>query len=402
MKIVHVITRLILGGAQENTLLTVEGLHHRHRDDVTLITGPAEGPEGDLFDRAERGGLKVELMPELVRAIRPSTDLKAYRLLRQAFRRLRPDVVHTHSSKAGIVGRAAAWDERVPLVVHTIHGLPFGPSEKPWRNRLYVGLERWAARRCHAIVSVCDAMTEQALAAGVGLPEQYETIYSGMEVGPFLDPPRPRSEVRRELGLPDDAVAFATVARLFERKGHEDLLGIAPGVLEANPKVRFVWIGSGILRDRLEAEADRLGVRDAITFTGLVPPGRIPELLNACDAVLHPSYREGLARVLPQGLIVGRPAISYDVDGAREVVTPETGILVPFLDRGALADAILDLAGNDDRRRALGREGRRRFADRFRHEVMVDRIRSLYERRLGSPALDATAPGDARGGAAVG
>jgi glycosyltransferase involved in cell wall biosynthesis len=401
MRIAHVITRLILGGAQENTLLTVEGLHHRYGDDVTLITGPAEGPEGDLFDRADRQGLKVELMPELVRAIRPATDVKAYRLLRQAFRRLRPDVVHTHSSKAGIIGRAAAWDERVPLVVHTIHGLPFGPSETPLRNRLYVGLERWAARRCHAIVSVCDAMTEQALAAGVGTPDQFETISSGMEVEPFLHPPRPRDEVRRELGLADDAVAFATVARLFERKGHEDILSIMPRVLESNPKVRFVWIGSGILRDRLEAEADRLGVLHAISFTGLVPPARIPELLNACDAVLHPSYREGLARVLPQGMIVGRPAISYDVDGAREVVTPQTGILVPFLDRTALADAILDLAGNDDRRLALGQEGRRRFADQFRHDVMVDRIRSLYERRLGAPAA-ATPPGDGRGRAAVG
>ena len=113
MKIVHVITRLILGGAQENTLLTVEGLHHRHHDDVTLITGPAEGPEGDLFRRAEEQGLKVELMPELIRAVRPATDLRAYRELRRAFRRLKPDVVHTHSSKAGIVGRAAAWRERV-------------------------------------------------------------------------------------------------------------------------------------------------------------------------------------------------------------------------------------------------------------------------------------------------
>ena len=398
MKIVHVITRVILGGAQENTLLTVEGLHHRYGDDVTLITGPAEGPEGDLFERAERQGLKVELMPELVRPIRPGTDWKAYRALRKAIRRFRPEVVHTHSSKAGIVGRAAAWDERVPLVVHTIHGLPFGPSEKPWRNRLYIGLERWAAQRCHAIVSVCDAMTEQALAAGVGRPEQFETVYSGMEVEPFLNPPRSREEVRRELGLRDDEVAFATVARLFERKGHEDILEIAPRVLRANPKVRFVWIGSGILREKLEAEADRLGIREAMVFTGLVPPGRIPELLNACDVVLHPSYREGLARVLPQGLIVGRPAISYDVDGAREVVRPETGILVPFLDRERLAEAVLELAGDEDRRRALGLEGRRRFADQFRAETMVDRLRSLYEVRL-NPA---TAEGDRRDRAAVG
>ncbi|WP_169974801.1 glycosyltransferase family 4 protein [Tautonia rosea] len=398
MHIVHVITRLILGGAQENTLLTVEGLHHRYGDDVTLITGPAEGPEGDLFDRAERQGLQVELMPELVRAIRPGTDWKAYQKLRQAIRRLNPEVVHTHSSKAGIVGRAAAWDEKVPLVVHTIHGLPFGPSEKPWRNRLYIGLERWAAKRCHAIVSVCDAMTEQALAAGVGMPEQFQTVYSGMEVEPFLNPPRPRDEIRRELGLADHDVAFATVARLFERKGHEDILEIAPRVLRQNPNVRFVWIGSGILRDRLEAEADRLGIRHAIHFTGLVPPDRIPELLNACDAVLHPSYREGLARVLPQGLIVGRPAISYDVDGAREVVLPETGILVPFLDRDRLASAILELAENADRRAALGAEGRRRFADQFRKETMVDQLRSLYTERL----QGLSSPGDGRHRASVG
>jgi glycosyltransferase involved in cell wall biosynthesis len=398
MRIVHVITRLILGGAQENTLLTVEGLHHRHGDDVTLITGPAEGPEGDLFDRAERQGLKVELMPELVRAIRPGTDWKAYHELRRAIRRLQPEVVHTHSSKAGIIGRAAAWEEKVPLVVHTIHGLPFGPSEKPWRNRLYIGLERWAAKRCHAIVSVCDAMTEQALAAGVGVPGQFSTVYSGMEVEPFLHPPRPRDEVRRELGLADHEVAFATVARLFERKGHEDILDIAPRVLRQNPDVRFVWIGSGILRDRLEAEADRLGIRHAIHFTGLVPPDRIPELLNASDVVLHPSYREGLARVLPQGLIVGRPAISYDVDGAREVVLPETGILVPFLDRDRLASAILELAGNADRRAALGLEGRRRFADQFRQETMVDQLRSLYSERL--QALSPS--GDGRHRASVG
>jgi glycosyltransferase involved in cell wall biosynthesis len=387
LRVVHVITRLILGGAQENTLLTVEGLHHRHGDDVTLITGPAEGPEGDLFARAEAQGLKVELMPELVRAIRPRTDVAAYRALRASIRKLAPEVVHTHSSKAGIVGRAAAWDERVPAVVHTIHGLPFGPSETRWKNRLYVGLERWAARRCHAIVSVCDAMTEQALAAGVGRPDQYTTVYSGMDVDAFLHPPRSRAEVRRELGLADDEVAFATVARLFERKGHEDLLAVAPEVLRLNPKVRFVWIGSGILRERLEAEAERLGVRHAIHFTGLVPPDRIPELLGAVDAVVHPSLREGLARVLPQSLIVGRPAISYDVDGAKEVVlTGETGVLLPPRDLDALREAILYLASDAALRDRMGREGRRRFADQFRHETMTTQLRSLYQRLLAGRA----------------
>jgi len=382
MKIVHVITRLILGGAQENTLLTVEGLHHRYHDDVTLITGPAEGPEGDLFQRAEDQGLKVEVMPELVRAVRPATDLRAYRKLREAFRRLKPDVVHTHSSKAGIVGRAAAWREDAPAVVHTIHGLPFGPFESASRNALYIALERWAAKRCHAIVSVCDAMTEQALAAGVGRPEQFTTVYSGMDADAFLNPPRPREEIRRELGLADDQVAFATVARLFELKGHDDIVAVAPAILRANPNVRFVWIGDGILRDQLIADLEAQGIRDAFILTGLVPPGRIPELLGAVDAVIHPSLREGLARVLPQALLTGRPAISYDVDGAREVVTPETGVLLKPRDLPGLTEAVLRLAADPGLRDAMGREGRRRFADQFRHETMTSQLRSLYERLL--------------------
>src|SRR6201992_3266344 len=142
MRIVHVITRLILGGGEGNPLLTLDGLHHRHGDDVTLVTGPAEGPEGDLFDRARERGLKVELMPELVRAIRPGPERKAYLPLRASIRRLKPEVVHTHSSKAGIVERAAAWAERVPAVVHTIHGPPVGPSGAPAEHRLSIALER--------------------------------------------------------------------------------------------------------------------------------------------------------------------------------------------------------------------------------------------------------------------
>jgi len=382
MRIVHVITRLIIGGAQENTLLTVEGLHHRYHDDVTLITGPAEGPEGDLFDKASRLGLRVELFPELVRPIRPLVDLKAYWRLRAAFRKLKPEVVHTHSSKAGILARAAAWHARVPAIVHTIHGMPFGAFETPVKNRLYVALERWAARRCHAIVSVCDAMTTQALAAGVGRPEQFLTVYSGMDADAFLNPRRPREEVRRELGLADNEVAFATVARLFELKGHDDIVAVAKDVLAANSKVRFVWVGDGILRDRLIADLERQGIRQAFILTGLVPPERIPELLGAVDAVIHPSLREGLARVLPQSLLVGRPVISYDIDGAREVVLPETGILLAPRDREGLRRGILQLASDSVLRTALGSEGRRRFADQFRHETMTRQLRSLYERLL--------------------
>ena len=151
--------------------------------------------------------------------------------------------------------------------------------------------------------------------------------------------------------------------------------------------MRFVWIGDGILRDKLIGETERLGIREAFLFVGLVPPGRIPELLGAIDAVVHPSLREGLARVLPQALLVGRPIISYDVDGAREVCLPETGILLKPRDISGMTDAILKLAADPELRRKLGSEGRRRFADQFRHETMTRELRSLYERLLvGKPA----------------
>jgi glycosyltransferase involved in cell wall biosynthesis len=207
-------------------------------------------------------------------------------------------------------------------------------------------------------------------------------------VDAFLHPPRSREEVRKELGLEDDHVAFATVARLFERKGHDDILDVAREVLDINPKVRFVWIGGGTWRDRLESRARDLGVRDAIHFTGLVPSSRIPELLGAVDAVLHPSHREGLARVLPQGLIAGKPAISYDVDGAREVVIHgQTGHLLPFRDRDALRKSILALACDQALRDRMGAAGRALCVERFRHEHMTAEIRKVYERILaGAPA----------------
>ena len=169
MRIVHVITRLIVGGAQENTLLTCRGLHESGRYEVTLVTGPAIGPEGELLSQAERSGFEVVVVPQMRREIHPLRDLASLRALRRIIAERRPQIIHTHSSKAGILGRYAAHREGVPIIVHTIHGLPFHPYERWWLNRLYVWLERRAAGWSSQLVSVADAMTEQAVAAGVAL-----------------------------------------------------------------------------------------------------------------------------------------------------------------------------------------------------------------------------------------
>jgi glycosyltransferase involved in cell wall biosynthesis len=382
MKVVHIITRLILGGAQENTLLSVEDQHYLWHDEVALITGPAIGPEGSLFERARARQLDVRVISELRREIHPRRDWQSYRHIKRLLAEFKPQIVHTHSSKAGILGRAAASSLGLP-VVHTIHGSPFHPFQNRLVHEFYRLAETWAARRCDLLISVCDAMTAQYVAAGVGPREKFVTVYSGMEVEPFLNPPRPPAVVRSELGFRPEHIVVGKVARLFELKGHEDVIAAARTVVAENANVRFLFVGDGLLRNELERQIARAGLAGHFVFTGLVSPERVPELIAAMDVVVHASLREGLARVLPQALIAAKPVISYDIDGAREVVLPgETGFLLPPRAIDEMARAIVQLAGNSHLRDRFGQTGRARFTDQFRHETMTAKLREIYERVL--------------------
>ena len=383
MRIAHVITRLILGGAQENTVLSCADLVQTYGDDVLLVTGPPLGPEGSLLDRARAGGVPLEVIPQLQRPIHPWRDLVSYRRIKQILRDFQPDVVHTHSAKAGILGRKAASRLGVPAIVHGVHGAPFHPYQGRGARLFFQACERWAASKCHAFVSVADAMTELMVEAGVAPREKFTTIYSGMEVEPFLESDRHRNRARRELGYEPEQVVVGKVARLFHLKGHSYLLQAARQIVDAEPNVRFLLVGDGVLARRLRRQIAALGLEDHFHFTGLVTPERIPELIAAMDIVVHVSLREGLARVLPQALIAGKPVVSYDVDGAREVIIPEeTGYLLPPKSVAELAEAVVRLAGDPALRDRLGAEGCRRFTDTFRHERMTAQLRALYKKLL--------------------
>jgi glycosyltransferase involved in cell wall biosynthesis len=356
MKIVHIITRLIIGGAQENTLLSCEG-QHRLGHEVTLLTGPPLGPEGSLMQRALAGGYRVEVIDPMRRAILPTADWRTYRALVRRLGELAPDVVHTHSSKAGIIGRWAAHaanrrrSHGRAEIVHTIHGLAFTASTRRAINRSYQLAERRTAPITDRIVCVADAMRDQSLAANIGLPQQYVTVYSGMETQPFLSPDEPRDQVRRRLGLEPQHVAVGTIARLFHLKGHQDLLDLAPNLCRRFPQLRFLWIGDGLLRPMFEAQIKLMGLRDRFILTGLVQPGQIPALANAMDVLAHPSRREGLARALPQGQLCGCPCVTYDIDGAKEGVIDQTsGFVIRPFDLAAFGDAIASLTGDSARR----------------------------------------------------
>ncbi len=321
------------------------------------MTGPALGPEGSLIERARAGGTPLEIVPALRRAIHPWRDAASYRAIGQAIRRFQPDAVHTHSGKAGLLGRLAAWRLKVPAIVHTVHGAPFHPYQSAAARATFRACERFAAARCDALVSVADAMTTQLVAAGVAPAEKFQTIYSGMEVEPLLAAGGQRAALRRELGYGDEHVVVGKIARLFHLKGHADLIDAAQRALAGNPQLRFLLVGDGILGRQLRDDIAARGLAPYFQFTGLVAPERIPAYLAAMDIVAHASLREGLARVLPQALIVGRSVISYDIDGAREVVIPgETGELLPPGDVAGLAEAIVRLAA-DPALRPLRRRG---------------------------------------------
>lgn len=413
-RILHISTRLILGGSQENTILSCEG-QARLGHEVHLAFGPIYGPEGSMLPRVEAFNRQAanptphaphpitpkpitpHELPDLVREVSPFRDRRALGQIEDLIGAIEPDIVHTHSSKAGILGRLAAWRHvrrgAKIGVVHTIHGPPFMPVEGGTLQRqkiramnlAYTLAERRAAGRCHLIVAVADAMTEQFLARGIGRPEQFVTVRSGMETGPYLDaaPGESREEVRAELGLPDDAFVIGTVARLAQHKGHDDILDAIGDDLQREPSWRLLWVGDGWRRDRLTDRLRSMGLQDRVLVTGLVPPEKIPAMLRAMDLLVHPSYREGLPRTVPQALLAGVCPVAYDADGTREVcIDNETGRLVPVGDRTALAEAIRWLWEHPADRQRMAAQGQARCRQAFSAEAMVHALEDVYERAI--------------------
>ena len=387
MKIVHIITRLILGGAQENTLITCKLLAERGHD-VTLITGPAIGPEGELFNQTKNQKYNVIVIPKMIRAICPLYDTISYYQVKKHLKRLEPDVVHTHSAKAGVLGRFAAHSiqksKGVPVIVHTIHGLAFHRYQSKWLNRFYIAVEKSAAKRTDFFITVADAMTTQATAVGIGRPEQFVTAYSAIEEDDFLEsiPQERRRDFRRQYEIDEDAIVLITIARLFMLKGHKYIIESAKQLSKRFDKAVWLFVGDGNLADDFKKQVRELGLANKIKFTGLLPPGQIPLAIQSSDILVHCSLREGLARTLPQAMLCSKPAVSFDVDGAREVVNENTGRLVEPGNVEQLTKACAELIEDKDLRDKLGRTGREFVKEKFAPEKMVDTIEAVYRKLL--------------------
>jgi glycosyltransferase involved in cell wall biosynthesis len=382
MRVAHVITRLIVGGAQENTIASVLGLASKPGIAVSLVSGPTFGPEGSLENAfADRPGM-LAIIPPLVRPVHPWKDILAYHQLIRHFRKERPDIVHTHSGKAGILGRLAAWKAGTPVIIHSIHGPSFGTFQGRLPNALFRVSERYAGRVTSHFVCVADAMKQQYLGAGIGKPEMYSRVFSGFPLEPFMASTND-FQLRAKLGLRPEHIVVGKIARLFRLKGHDDLFDVAPGLVRKIPNLRFLLVGDGEWRSRFEMRAREMGLGEHFIFTGLVRPSEIPGLVGIMDFLVHLSRREGLPRALPQALAAARPVIAYDCDGAREVcLVGETGFLVRAGDLAELSSRILQLAHDSALRQQLGDAGRQFVLGRFSVEVMVDTLYHLYLRQV--------------------
>jgi len=378
MRVTHIITRLVVGGAQENTVASVLGLRQKPGVEVHLLSGPTTGPEGSLEPELARLPDLLTRVPALVRPIHPLKDWLALRQLEKILRQQKPDIVHTHSGKAGILGRLAARRAGVPVIIHHIHGPSFGPFQGRLANWIFTAAERYAAGVTTHFVCSAQAMTRLYLASGIGRPEMYTRIFSGFPVDPFLNATNDLA-LRAQFGLNENHFVIGKIARLFKLKGHADLIVAFQKILPQIPQARLLLVGDGAWRNEIENQVRASGLQGKVIFTGLVPPGEVPRYVGIMDCVAHLSAREALSRALPQALAAGKPVVAYDFDGADEVcLEGETGFMVHTGDTATVAQRLLQLASDAPLRERLGRRGQQFVRENFAVEKMVDNLYALY------------------------
>ena len=370
----HVITRLTLGGSSENTVLTMEALR-RAGYDGPLVIG-AESERSVVEDARQRGCHIVEV-PWLVRAVRPQHDVAAVLALVRLFQRERPTVVHTHSSKAGFVGRLAARLSGVPIVIHQPHGHIFYGYWGAARTRLFIALERLAARWTDTLIALTPREVEEHVERGIGRPAQWAVVPSGVPTAALRASAPSRRVARARLGLSADAFVVMGVGRLVPIKGFDILLAALPALLARVPAAQVVLLGEGERRPELEAQARALGVADRVRMVGAVKD--VTAHLAAADVLAAPSRNEGMGRVLVEAMAVGLPVVGAAVGGIPDVIDDgECGRLVPADDPAALAEALADLGRDAALRAKLGSAARTR-AEAFSTDVAAAAIGAIYD-----------------------
>jgi glycosyltransferase involved in cell wall biosynthesis len=374
IKVLHVVTRFV-DGAGGNTLLSAIGT-----DAARYEVWVAAAPVGSLWQRAERYGVRTVRLARLREVISPSDDLAVIWQLARLMRRERFSIVHTHSSKAGVLGRLAARIARVPVIVHTFHGFSHHEFMSSRRRWAYLTIERLMRRTTHAFLAVAPQVAREAVEMRLAPPGGILVVPSAvdLDVIPTVSDPR----LRAELGIAQDDRLVGTVGRLDFQKAPLGFVRMAARVAAVRPGTRFVMVGDGTLLSETRAEARRLGVE--VIFTGVRPDAA---RIAACfDVYVVASLYEGLGRALTEALASARPVVATAVNGVVDMIEPgSTGLLAPPADPEALARNVVWMLEHPQEARRMGEAGRARARTVFRAEFMCGLIDLTYARLLGLP-----------------
>ena len=385
VKVLHVITRLDKGGSAENILLTTLGLD-KNKYDVALVKGLSLESDMSVEERtsldeglkqAELKGVKLITVSSLIRRINPMLDLRAFFRLYRIFLQEKPAIIHTHTSKAGILGRWASFFARVPIVVHTPHGHIFYGYHGKIKTKLFILIEKLTASLTDKIITLTEKEKEEHIQFNISKLDKFVVIHSGVKLEDFSKNFDNTEELKRDLGIPITDSIVGTVGRLVEIKGHKYFLDAARLVLNKIANVTFILIGDGHLMTELIAHTSTLGIENKVIFTGW--RSNVAQLINAFDIFVLPSLNEGMGRVLVEAMAMGKPIVASDIGGIPDLVKDgANGILFPPRDVDAMAKAILKLLLDRELARKMGKEGER-ISLNYDTGAMVKKIEGLYE-----------------------
>jgi glycosyltransferase involved in cell wall biosynthesis len=392
IKIIHIITRMDMGGSAQNTLLTA--LHHdSQRHKVWLIKGSTLESAmtkaetklvEDQLDTAKEQGIEIIDIPSLVRRISPINDVRALVALFRHIRKIQPHIIHTHTSKAGILGRLAAWMARVPIVIHTPHGHVFYGHFGRSLSRIFLQMEKLLGTITRHHIALTPEESNDYLNFGVAKSHNISVIHSGIDLRQFSKAAKQRTKKRAELGIPANSLVIGYVGWLIPIKGVTHLVSAMPRVVEQHPKSILVLVGKGDDKGdeevHIREQVANLSLSDKVHFWGWRPD--VNEIMGCFDIFVLPSLNEGMGRVLVEAMAAGLPIVASRVGGIPDLVKHgENGLLIPPANAGALEQAITDLLSDKPRRKRMGETGKE-MCSLYSVEAMVEKIDNLYSRLL--------------------
>ncbi len=386
-KVLHIITLFSVGGATENTIFTVDGLIKKGYD-VDIITGPNISSEGSMYSICKNLNIPVFTFNSLKRDISPFSDIIVIFQLYHFIKKNNYEIVHTHSSKAGVVGRIAAWLAKTPIIIHHNHAKPYHRFQNWFIRTLYKSIEKFASLFCNIIVSVTYTIVNEMVKDKIAPREKFVMIRSGFNIENFKNFDSSNNhKIKDKFGLTDEDIVIGKIARLSIIKGHIYLLQAFENVCEHIPNVKLLFVGDGENKDELLRFIDKKRLNDKIIFTGLIPPDEMPSIISLIDIVVHTALLEGLPRVFTQSMLMGKPVISFDLDGANEVIeNGKNGYLIEPLNLEMLTEKIIDLASNITKSKNFGSYGMNNIKDDFSIYAMVEKNHELYQELLAKHA----------------